>query len=204
MNPFDLPGILAAFALAAVLAAAAPSSVLARQAATAGAEMQGPQVISWGRVEVTAGPELAFEVLTDYDRMADFLPGMLTSEVAARRGHSVVVEQSAEEGMLFFTQRIDVRLAIDESPPRRISIRALAGSFKQLTGTYELTRMDGGTMIDYRARFIPDFRLPAMIGLYAVQRSLERHLAALAAEMERRASHGAARADAGGKPTGER
>ncbi len=73
-----------------------------------------------------------------------------------------------------------------------------------MSGTYELTRMDGGTLIEYRSRFIPDFSLPAVIGLYAVQRSLERHLTALATEMERRASPETKRGDAARGPISDR
>ena len=100
----------------------------------------------------------------------------------------MVVEQSADEGVLFFRQRIDARLAIDESPPLRLTIHSLAGSFKELDSTYQLTRMAAGTLIEYRARLIPDFRLPPLIGMYAVQASLERHLGALAQEMVRRSA----------------
>lgn len=153
-----------------------------------GAVRQGEQVFCWGRMEVAASPELVFAVLTDYDHMADFLPGMRTSEVVSRRGHSVVIEQTADEAVLFFSQRVIVRLAIDESPPDRLTLRSLAGSFKQLDGSYELTRMGEGTLIEYRSRFVPDFPFPPIVGTYAVERSLARHLAALAQEMQRRSS----------------
>jgi carbon monoxide dehydrogenase subunit G len=154
--------------------------------ATGVAEMQGAHVVSWGSVKVAAGPELAFAVLTDYPRMTDFLPGMLASEVLSRDGNTVVVEQSADEGVFLFRHRVDVRLSIVESPPHRLSIRALAGSFKEFDGSYQLTRKSDHTLIEYRARFLPDFHLPPMIGTYAVQRSLERHLEAIAGEIERR------------------
>lgn len=204
VRTWRLPGGLATFFLLVSLAVAAPIAASAHLA-TSGAVMQGEQVVSWGRVEVAASPELAFAVLTDYDRMADFLPGMLASEVVWRKGHSVIIEQSADEGILFFSQRVDARLAIDESPPRRLTIRALAGSFKELSGTYDLIRMEGRTLIEYRARFIPDFRLPPMIGMYAIQRSLERHLAALAEEIERRSVNGVATVaeEPRGTPRGE-
>lgn len=154
--------------------------------ATSSAEMQGAHVVSWGRVEVAATPELAFQVLTDYENMEDFLPGMLTSEVIVRDGNRVVVDQSADEGVFLFRQRVAARLAIDEAPPYRLTIRALSGSFKELTGSYVLTRRRDRTLIEYRSRFLPTFHIPPMIGMYAVQRSLERHLAALAEEMNRR------------------
>jgi carbon monoxide dehydrogenase subunit G len=144
-------------------------------------------VVSWGSVKVAAAPEAAFAVLTDYTRMTDFLPGLLTSEVLSRQGNTVVVAQIADEGVLLFRHRVDVRLQIVESPPHRLSLRALAGSFKEFDGSYQVSRKPDHTLIEYRARFLPDFHLPPMIGTYAVQRSLERHLDALAAEIERRA-----------------
>lgn len=158
---------------------------------TSGAELQGSQIVSWGRVEIEAARELAFAVLTDYDRMADFMPGMLASEVVSRKGNSVVIEQSANQAVFFFEQRVDARLAIDEDPPRRLTVRALAGSFKELNATYELTRVAGRTLIEYRARFIPGFHLPPIIGMYAVRHSVERHLEALAEEMKRRSAQDA-------------
>lgn len=154
--------------------------------ASGSAEMQGAHVVSWGQVEVAATPELAFQVLTDYENMADFLPGMIASEVIVRDGNRVVVDQSADEGVFLFRQRVAARLAIDEAPPYRLTIRALSGSFKELTASYVLTRRRDRTLIEYRSRFLPTFHLPPMIGMFAVQRSLERHLAALAEEMNRR------------------
>jgi len=65
-------------------------------------------------------------------------------------------------------------------------VRALAGSFKELTGLYVLTQRQDRTLIEYNARFIPEFELPKMVGMLAVQHSLERHLDGLAAEIRRR------------------
>ena len=161
--------------------------------ASGNAQMQGAHVVSWGSVAVSASAELAFEVLTDYERMVEFLPGMLASAVVSRTGNTVVIEQSADQGIFLFRHRIDARLAIVESPPRQLSIRALAGSFKELDGSYLLTRKKDHTLIEYRGRFLPDFHLPPMIGTYAVQRSLERHLDALADEIERRQAEETAR-----------
>jgi ribosome-associated toxin RatA of RatAB toxin-antitoxin module len=169
-----------------VLTLAACPALAAR--AAAGAEMQGSQVVSWGRVEVVAPPQLVFAVLTDYDRMARFLPGMVASRVVDRDAKAVVVEQTADVGVLLFKQRVTVRLAIEESAPYRLAIRSLGGSFKELTGLYVLTRRQDHTLIEYNSRFIPAFDLPPMLGMYAVQHSLERHLDGLAAEIRRRSA----------------
>lgn len=156
--------------------------------AAGGAEMQGSHVVSWGKVEVAAALKLAFAVLTDYDRLAKFMPGMLTSKVVSRDAGTVVVEQTADEGFLFYKQRVTVRLAIEEFPPQRLNLRSLGGSFKELTGSYVLTRRQDRTLIEYNARFIPDFELPPMVGMMAVQHTVERHLDGLAAEILRRAA----------------
>ena len=187
---------------------ASANAVIGVAGASGSAEMQGAHVVSWGSVKVSASAELAFEVLTDYDRMTDFLPGMLASAVVSRNGNTVIVEQSADEGVFLFKHRIDARLVIVEHPPFRLSVSSLAGSFREFDGNYLLTRKKDHTLIEYRARFLPDFHLPPMIGLYAVQRSLERHLGALAEEIERRlalagaatAVRGRAKAGASGAP----
>ncbi|MGE0800220.1 MAG: SRPBCC family protein [Lautropia sp.] len=186
---------------------AAQAATPARGVIDAGAEWQGEQMISWVEVEVAATPEQAFAVLTDYDRMAEFLPGMVHSRLLARDGAKVIVEQRVEETVLFFRQRLDVRLAIVETPPRHLTLRALSGSFRSLDGSYELApvvALAGGTRgaapvaadgqaapltrIEYRSRFVPDFDLPQMLGPYVVKRSLERHFAALKKEIDRRAA----------------
>lgn len=162
--------------------------------------MQGSHVVSWGKVEVAAAPKRAFAVLTDYDRMARFLPGMLTSKVVSRDAGKVVVEQTIDEGFLFYKQRVTVRLAIEEFAPHRLTVRSLGGSFKELTGTYVLTRGQDRTLIEYSARFVPDFELPPMVGMSAVQHSLERHLDGLAAEIRRRSAQDEAAAAGSGLP----
>lgn len=190
--------IFARSCLAAVLFACGAAPAAAR--ATADAVLQGEMVVSWGEVAVEAERELAFEVLTDYDRMDEYLPGMLDSTVVSRSAHGAVVDQVAEEGVLFFRQRVAVRLQVDETPPGLLTLRALAGSFRELEGTYELVRRQDRTLIEYRGRFVPDFELPAVLGLYVVRQSLRRHLDALADEIDRRLA--ARRAQAGDGETG--
>jgi len=75
-------------------------------------------------------------VLSDYERMAGFMPGMIESRIVSRDGSTVIVDQRADQAVLFFKQRIDVRLRIVETPPRRLSIRAVSGSFSSLDASY--------------------------------------------------------------------
>jgi ribosome-associated toxin RatA of RatAB toxin-antitoxin module len=183
-------------AVAAAMMTCDPTPASAR--AHADAVLQGETVISWGSVAVQAARELAFEVLTDYDRMDQFLPGMIASTVVSRSANGAIVDQVAEEGVLFFRQRVAYRAEIGETPPSLITLRALSGSFRYLECTYTMSHRGEQTLIEYRGRFVPDFELPAVLGLYAVQHSLRRHLEAIAEEIERRAA-ARRQAPAGGK-----
>jgi hypothetical protein len=72
------------------------------------------------RAELEAPVAIVWETLTDYDRLAEFIPGMRRSRVLERRGASVLVEQSGEARFLFFSIPIEVTLATTEQPPRSI------------------------------------------------------------------------------------
>src|SRR4030088_210674 len=78
-------------------------------------------------VEATAEFEaevtLAWEVLTDYDRLSEFIPGMHSSRIVSRRKHTVIVDQSGEARLLFFSFPIQVRLEVEEFPYERIVSR---------------------------------------------------------------------------------
>ena len=136
--------------------------------------------------ELKASPRIAWEVLTDYDHLAQFIPDMHSSRVLRREADGVVVEQKGEFGFLFFRQRIEVTMAVSEEPPRRVVARAIAGNMKDMEGRYELQPSETGIKLGYYGRFVPDFFLPPLIGMPMVRRSLERRFRAMVEEIERR------------------
>lgn len=62
----------------------------------------------------------AWQVLTDYGRLAEFVPDVRSSRVISRDGNQVLVEQKGEARLLFVRFPIDVRLAITEHPYERV------------------------------------------------------------------------------------
>ncbi|MGB5079621.1 MAG: SRPBCC family protein [Burkholderiales bacterium] len=136
--------------------------------------------------QVNADLPTAWEVLTDYDHLAEFIPDMRSSRVVRRDGGSVLVEQKGEFGFFFFRQAIDVVLSVSEQPPRRIVARTVEGNLKDMEASYELKASTNGLRLDYTGRFVPDFFLPPLIGMPLVRRSLERRLQSMVNEIERR------------------
>jgi len=135
--------------------------------------------------EIEASVADAWKVLTDYDRLSEFIPGMLESRVVSRDGSSVVVDQRGETSVLFFTYPIQVRLAIQEQPYERIESTAISGNFKDLRGVYVLQARAGRLSLRYEGKFTPDFGYPPWLGTLIVRSTVEKRFGAMVHEIEK-------------------
>ena len=134
--------------------------------------------------EINASVADAWKVLTDYDRLSAFIPGMLESRVVSRDGSSVVVDQRGETSVLFLTYPVQVRLAIEEQPYERIVSTAISGNFKDLSGIYVLQAREGRVSLRYEGKFTPDFSYPPLLGTLIVRSTVEKRFAAMVREIE--------------------
>lgn len=135
--------------------------------------------------EIDADLTEAWKVLTDYDRLSRFIPGMLESRVVSRDGLRVVVDQRGEAGFLFLTFPIRVRLSIEERPYDRIVSTAISGNFKELSGVYYLDARETGLRLRYEGRFTPDFGFPPLLGTLIVRSTAQKRFAAMVSEIEK-------------------
>jgi ribosome-associated toxin RatA of RatAB toxin-antitoxin module len=126
-----------------------------------------------------------WQVLTDYGRLAEFVPDMQTSRVVSRDGHRAVVEQKGEARVLFFSFPIDVRLAVTEHPYERVVSRAVAGNFREMRGAYTLEAGQGRILLRYQGSMVPDFFIPPLIGTLALRHNVEATFRALVEQIER-------------------
>ena len=135
--------------------------------------------------EIDADAADAWKVLTDYDRLAEFIPGMKESRVVSRDGFKVVVDQRGEAGLLFFTFPMSVRLAIEEFPNDRIVSNAIAGNFKELHGVYDLEARGARLRLRYEGTITPDFGVPPLIGTLVVRAMVAKRFGAMVREIEK-------------------
>ena len=135
--------------------------------------------------EIDVEVESAWKVLTDYDRLAEFIPGMLESRVVSRDGSKVIVDQRGETSLLFLTFPMKIRLEVEEQPFERIVSTAIAGNFKDLHGVYVLEPTNTGMLLRYEGRFTPDFGFPPMLGTLIVRHTVERRFGAMVKEIEK-------------------
>jgi ribosome-associated toxin RatA of RatAB toxin-antitoxin module len=166
--------------------AVAPGLVGAADAIEARIERQGEYISVNASVLMQVDARIAWEVLSDYDHLAQFIPDMKSSRVVSRDGNRVLVEQKGEFGFFFYRQPVDVTLEVVEQPQRRIDARRISGNIRDLETRYELKTSDAGVKLDYVGRFIPEFSVPPLFGMPMVRRVVERRFRAMVEEIVRR------------------
>ena len=147
---------------------------------------QGDYIVIDASVDLQTDVRIVWQVLTDYDRLAQFIPDLKSSRVVERNAEGAVVEQLGEYSFLFFSQPIEVRLQVVETPPHRIVSRAIAGSFREMTGSYDLSPVSGGVRLRYAGRMQPKFDLPPFFGMVAARAASEKQFRGMVDEIIRR------------------
>lgn len=135
---------------------------------------------------VAAQPAVAWRVLTDYGRLAEFVPAMRSSRVVSKPGQPLVIEQSGEAGVLLFRFTIDVVLEIDERPPQRLAFNARSGNMRRMRGEWRVEPEGAATRLHYTAELEPAFWVPPLVGAALLRRDIASQIEGVAAEMERR------------------
>jgi ribosome-associated toxin RatA of RatAB toxin-antitoxin module len=149
-------------------------------------ERQGEYITVNASALMQVDARIAWEVLSDYDHLAQFIPDMKSSRVVSREGNRVRVEQKGDFGFFFYRQPVEVVLEVVEEPRRRIDARRISGNIRDLETRYELKASDAGVKLDYAGRFIPDFSVPPFFGMAMVRRIIERRFRAMVDEIVRR------------------
>jgi carbon monoxide dehydrogenase subunit G len=149
---------------------------------------KGDSFIISATATLAAPASVVWEVLTDYDHLARFIPGLSRSAVKIRAANRLQVEQAGEARFFVFAYPIEMRLEVLESPHESITSRRIGGNLKRMTGRYDLQVAQTGVRLRYAGELEPDFALPPLIGTLAVRTMVEEQFVALVSEIERRAA----------------
>ena len=127
----------------------------------------------------------AWQLLTDYDGVADYVPAMDSSRVVGRTDSSIVVRQ-------VFTSRFIVpwtfrfTLEMVQDGPYRLRFRQLEGNMRHYEGSWEAVEDPEGMRLVYRARAGHGLRLPGFVLRYIARRQIRTLMPAHLAELARR------------------
>lgn len=179
----------------------APSSVLAQEAQRSPAieinvERMTENGFSFFEVNaksfVRATPRQAWQVLTDYERLTEFVPGLVRSRVLLRNEREVTLEQESAARFLFLSQTIHLVVRLREQPFSSIEVALVSGDMKHYQARWTLAAAThhgrDGTLIGYSGALEPDFFLPPALGKQLVQSSVHKMVRAVVAEIEKRST----------------
>ena len=130
--------------------------------------------------------ELIWQTLTDYDRLAEFIPGMRRSRMISRVGAVAVIEQSGEARFLFVSQPIEVTLVSTERPPHVIEAVLLKGNLKRLDGAYRIEPQGGGRMLLTWTGVVEAMSMPPLLGEMVMRANIEDQFRGMVREIEKR------------------
>jgi ribosome-associated toxin RatA of RatAB toxin-antitoxin module len=136
---------------------------------------------------VRAAPEAVWKILTDYERMPEFVPDMQKSKVITRAGNLAVVEQYGEARFLFFKRPIFLVVNVSEQPMTSIDISLVTGDMKIYKCRWEMVPLPetGGTRINYTGTLVPKFYVPGMLGANIIRSDIERMMTAVLERLDR-------------------
>lgn len=149
-------------------------------------QQQGTHLLVSGELTVPVSPATAWAVLTDYERVPEFVPGMRVSRVLEQSGNTRVVEQQGEMQANNMRMLYMGTLRITEEPSSRLSVQFLSGTFRNMQGQWTLQGKRAPVTLAYQLDFDAGTPYPSPVMVGMLQQQVIHWVTSLAAEMERR------------------
>lgn len=132
-------------------------------------------------------PAVAWEVLTDFERMPRYQKDLKSSEVLERAPERMLVRQQGLARIGPFSRAFESTREMTLTPQRSIRARQVSGStLKQMSSLMTLEPAAGGTRLTYHANMEPESELPPLFGPAFVQHEMAQQFSATIREMVRR------------------
>jgi carbon monoxide dehydrogenase subunit G len=138
---------------------------------------------------VAEPPAVAVAVLTDFERIPQFMPDLKTSVVREEGGETgTLVEQVAVARFMMFSKRVHLLLRVNLRDGA-IRFRDECGrSFAHYEGAWTVTGSGGRTAIEYQLGAKPRFDVPAFVLTRLMKRDAVTMIERLRLEIARRAT----------------
>jgi len=189
----DLRRARRALFLALLLAApAAVHAAPAEEDIQVRVERHGGTVTVHAQLSVAVDARQAFTVLTDYDRMKQFLPDLDESRILARTNDSLLVRQAGKVRFGWFAVPFEYVRRVELYPDTRLVSHIVSGSVRKGDVTTSLNASNGRTVITYDSEAAMGVWLPFGIGNAAIAAHIRQDLDSMRSEMLRRRQSAAA------------
>lgn len=136
---------------------------------------------------VKSSTAIAWDVLTDYDHINQFVSSMKQSRVIHRNEKELMVEQRAKGNFLFVSRTAEVLLDIHENPPKNIHFEDVSHKhFSYYKGYWKLQPTTAGVLVFYRLEEKSKFSVPRFVKKKVINESVRELLEQVKAEISKR------------------
>lgn len=141
-------------------------------------------------MQVQADAQTLWGTLTDYNKLATFIPDLVSSRIISAPGAPKKVEQVADAGLFAFVMPDHVVLLMEESPNQLIRFRSVSGKVLSMNGEWRILGDAAPVTLIYRSHVIPIAPLPPLVSNYFVEDEVKKRFEAVGQEAERRMKSG--------------
>ncbi len=141
-------------------------------------------------LHVAASPEEVWDVLTDFDQMAQIVTNLQASRIVSRSANIAIVAQEgrASFGLLSFS--FDTLREVELKPFAEIRARLIGGSMHKMEGTTRLIAEAVGTRIVSHGEFIPNVWVPPVVRPTFIEAETRKQFGEMREEIIRRKRRG--------------
>jgi ribosome-associated toxin RatA of RatAB toxin-antitoxin module len=170
------------------------TGLMAGPSCGAGAKVNASSGFTGVKVEasmlVQADAQTLWATLTDYNKLATFIPDMVSSRVISPPGAPKKVEQVADAGLFAFVMPDHVVLLMEESPNQLIRFRSVSGKVLSMNGEWRIMGDAAPVTLVYRSHVVPMAPLSPLVSNYFVEDEVKKRFEAVGLEAERRMKSG--------------
>jgi ribosome-associated toxin RatA of RatAB toxin-antitoxin module len=181
---------VAATLLALVTASSvAPAGARADDALVTDVTRKGRVLHVRATLRADASATTCYAVLADFDRLEEFVPGLVSSEIVSAPGEPIMLHQVGKASAGPFDYTLDVTLAVREHPPERIEFDRVAGNLRQMNGSWTVAGDTTHCNIAYLAAIETAFWVPPLIGPVLMRNRVQKQFEGVMQEVRRRAAN---------------
>lgn len=151
-----------------------------------GIQVDGHEVTVDVNCFVSATPQEAWSVMTDYGHATQFISNLERSTVLSRTNEIVLVSQKGTMGWGPFSVTLESVTEIRLTPFEKMQSRMISGNMKKYNGLTRLIPEGTGTRIVYHVVSVPDVWIPPLIGRVLVEHETRERFQQLLDEILRR------------------
>ncbi|MFO7543467.1 MAG: SRPBCC family protein [Thiobacillus sp.] len=138
-----------------------------------------------GELSVPVKPSIAWAVLTDYERVPEYVPGMQVSKLVEKTGHVRVVEQQGEVMANNMRMLYQGTARFVEEPSNKLSVEFLSGPLRNMQGEWAVRGKKSPVKLTYQLVFNAGTPNPSPVMIGLLQQQVKHWVTSLATEMER-------------------